>query len=279
VNIVKGMYDLREIGEIVKATNQYEKKFIEPALPREWIKDFRDVKSVIKYTQLKIQGECLGRVLGAKRIECHVAMVPYIDWVELTESTEKKAIVFTSFVEALETTDKVCKERGLKPIVVYGQTSNDLTKIIDQFDKDPKIDPLIATYQSLSTAVRLTMANVMILLNSPFRSYILEQAISRIHRKGQDTQTYVYQCVLDTGDKPNISTRSNDILKWSAEQVEKIMGFKAPFDLNGSVESNETINELKDVTDQLENWGKSYDIDLSFEQHRVVNQPTYITKW
>lgn len=280
VNIVKGMYDLREIGEIVKATNQYEKKFIEPALPRDWIKDFRDVKSVIKYTQLKIQGECLGRVLGAKRIECHVAMVPYIDWVELTESTEKKAIVFTSFVEALETTDKVCKERGLNPIVVYGQTSNDLTKIIDQFDKDPKVDPLIATYQSLSTAVRLTMANVMILLNSPFRSYILEQAISRIHRKGQDTQTYVYQCVLDTGDKPNISTRSNDILKWSAEQVEKIMGFKAPFELNSSVESNEPTDEMNNINYQLMNWSKSHDIDLSFEQYQPSKvKPTYIDRW
>jgi hypothetical protein len=90
------------------------------------------------------------------------------------------------------------------------------------------LNPLLATYASLSTGVRLTIADTMILLNSPFRAYILEQAISRIYRLGQDSQTYVYQCILDTGEVPNISTRSADILAWSTEQVEAIMGIKAP---------------------------------------------------
>ena len=279
LNIVKNTYDIQYLGDIVKATNTYEKKDIEPALPKDWIKQFRDVKSVIKYTQLKIQGECLGRVLGNKRIECHVAMVPYIDWVSIVESTEKKTIVFTSFVEALTATEKMCRERDLEPVGVYGQNSNDLVKIINEFDSNPRIDPLIATYQSLSTAVRLTMANVMILLNSPFRSYILEQAIARIHRKGQDTQTHVYQCKLDTGDKPNISTRSADILKWSAEQVEKIMGFKAPYEVGSSFETEHFDDQLH-FKEQFDTWTKSYDIDLSFEAYIPVNkQPIYLDKW
>lgn len=54
---------------------------------------------------------------------------------------------------------------------------------------------------------------------------------------GQDSQTYVYQCTLDTGDVPNISTRSADILAWSQAQVEAIMGIKAPYEMGDAMES------------------------------------------
>ncbi|MFO5701868.1 hypothetical protein ACLBSN_32385, partial [Klebsiella pneumoniae] len=71
---------------------------MEPTLPRNEIAAFRDIKSVIKYVMLKIQGECLGRVLGAKRIQCHEDMEPYIDWGGITESTMKKRMAKTPFV-------------------------------------------------------------------------------------------------------------------------------------------------------------------------------------
>jgi hypothetical protein len=228
------------VADEIMATNQFEKLQIEPTLPKDMIKDFRDVKSIIKYTILKIQGECLGRILGGKRIECHVAMVPYIDWVGIVESTHKKTIMFTSFVEAVEAADVYTRKLDLNPICVYGKTNNDLPKIIERFDKDPKINPLLATYASLATAVRLVMADTMLVLNNPFRGYILEQAIARIYRKGQDSQPVVYVATLDTGDIPNISTRSADILKWSQDMVAAITGVRSPFEIK---EAFESINE------------------------------------
>ncbi len=235
--------DPRFIGEEIAYTNLYEKKYFEPSLPREMIKQFRDVKSVIKYTQLKIQGECLGRVLGRKRIECHVDMVKHIDFVTIVESTMKKTLVFTSFVEALVAVESHCKELGLNPLLVYGKTNNELAQIVKRFEQDDALNPLAATYNSLSTAVPLVMADTMIMVNAPFRAYIQEQAISRIHRIGADTQTTVYQCHLDTGDLPNISTRSTEILQWSLAQVEAIMGIKSPFAITESLEQFETSME------------------------------------
>lgn len=237
VHVIAKTPDPRYLGEEMKRANAFEKNVFEKYLPRPMIERFRDVKSVIKYVRLKIQGEVLGRVVGGMRIEAHVAMVPFIEWVGITENTEKKTIAFTTFVECVEEAEKVTSKLGLKPATVYGKNSNELAGTVKRFEDDPNLNPLIATYASLSTAVRLTMADTMILINSPFRGYILEQAVSRIFRMGQDSQTYVYQCTLDTGEIPNISTRSADILAWSQQQVEAIMGIKAPYEMGEAMEA------------------------------------------
>lgn len=280
LKIVINNPDPRETGEEIKATNRYEKMVFGPSLPQNMIHRFRDVKSVIKYVMLKIQGECLGRILGGKRIECHVAMVPHIDWVGIVESTQKKTIMFTSFVEALEESDRHLRTLGMSPIAVYGKTSNELASIVGRFDKEPKLNPLLATYASLATAVRLTMADTMLVLNNPFRSYILEQAVARIYRIGQDSQTVVYSSVLDTGDVPNISTRSADILKWSQEMVEQITGVKSPFEMKEAFESfiaekPEEFDEHKLMYGLLSRSFEHLAIDIDrsqFEMPKTVNR-------
>jgi len=244
VHLISRTPDPRYLGEEMKRANAYEKDVFEKLLPQAMVKDFRDIKSVVKYVNLKIQGEVLGRVVGGMRIEANVAMVPYIDWVGIVESTEKKTIMFTSFVEAVDAAEQVTIKLGMKPLVVYGKNTNELPSLVKRFDTEKDLNPLLATYASLSTGVRLTIADTMILLNSPFRAYILEQAISRIYRLGQDSQTYVYQCTLDTGEVPNISTRSADILAWSQSQVAEIMGIEAPM-VDGDVFTNVAAEDFK----------------------------------
>jgi hypothetical protein len=229
--------DARMAGEAIKATNRFEKSVIIPSLPQDKRNRFKDIKSIVKYVNLKIQGEALGRVLGRKRVECHMDMVPHVDFRGVIESTTKKTVIFTSFVEALEKMEKELTTQGFNPTAVYGKTNNDLAKILKEFETNEDINPLTATYQSLSTAVPLVMADTMLLLNAPFRDYIQQQAISRIHRLGATTQCVVYTTVLDTGSEPNISTRSSEILAWSQSQVEAIMGIESPFKLTESMES------------------------------------------
>lgn len=282
VRMISGNPGAMDIGEEIKQTNVYEKMKIEPTLPRDMIKGFRDVKSIIKYTHLKIQGECLGRVLGGKRISCHVDMVPHIDWVGMVESTSKKTVVFTSFVEALEATQKHVLSIGLQPLTVYGKNKNEMVDSVGKFDKDPKLNPMLATYQSLSTGVRLTVADTVILLNTPFRRYILEQAVARAYRKGQDSQVVVYKTVLDTGDVPNISTRSDDILRWSTEQVAAILGLSDTYTEGSMVDSFEDFKydlPLKDIPDenelmhgQLERMFAPFEIEISKEEFRTPSK-------
>lgn len=277
-----------QVPDQLKACTKYEKEVFEKCLPQAWVKEFRDVKSVIKYTNLKIQGECLGRIIGGKRIEAHVAMVPYIDWVGIIESTEKKTLVFSSFVEAIEACDTHWRKIGYTPLTVYGKFTNQLGPIVKQFDDDKNANPLGATYASLSTAVRLTMADTMIMVNSPFRHYILEQAVSRIYRIGQDSQCYVYQVSLDTGDKPNISTRSKDILAWSQEMVASLMGLESNFIEGDNLPALESVfqkheyDENKALHAILQGSFDNLGIEISkedFDVTKVVNKMPGYMNW
>lgn len=242
--------DLHNAKDQSIACNSYE-KLIVSGLNQGDKELFKHVKTLVKYTGLKIQGECLGRVLSRKRIECHVDMVAHMDFVSICESTAKKTVVFTSFVEALKAAEKACQKLGLQPKVVYGGTNSELVSILKEYESNPDINPLIATYNSLSTAVPLVMADTMITVNFPFRDYMFQQTISRIHRLGSDTQTYVYTMSLDTGNEPNISTRSADILVWSQKQVEKIMGIKSPFEVfeaQGLESLDESVLSVEDLS-------------------------------
>ena len=40
----------------------------------------------------------------------------------------------------------------------------------------------------------------------------------------------IYHLYLDTGEIPNISTRSNEILEWSRDMVERLLGIKVDMD-------------------------------------------------
>ena len=122
-------------------------------------------------------------------------------------------------------------------------TNKDLNNIINRFEKTEELNPLIATFKSLSTAIPMTMADCMIMIDTPFRDYIFQQTIARINRLGATTQTYVYIASLDTGSEPNISNRTLDILKWSQSQIEAITGVKSPFEITDEQFSMEGIME------------------------------------
>lgn len=272
-------------GDKAILTNKYEKEKIHPTIPQELRKPFADAKSVIKYPILKVRGECLGRILTKERIQCHIDMLNYIDFEALINGVKKKSIVFTSYVKVVDAVTQTLTSKGFKPLVVYGDTNKDLASIVNKFDKDPDANPLVATYDSLSTAVPLTMANGVIFLNSPWRSFEKDQAIARAHRIGQDETVYGFDVILDTGEVPNISSRSLDIMQWSRDQVDRIMGVSG--DMNVSLESNGiVIGQMSDINDVIEDvcWDKKYlvkhvvsaeQVDYMNEQIALEQYPTY----
>jgi hypothetical protein len=250
--------------------NNYEKRKIMPVLPKEMREEFKNARSVYKYYHLKVQGEALGRILGRQRTACNVAMLnAWKDYtareqlgssegpafktslIDIVDESAKKSVVFTSYVEVVDAAAKIFTDAGAKPLKVYGSTNSNLADIVKTFFNDPKANPIIATLMSLSTAVPLIAANTVIFLNTPFRAHEYEQAVSRAHRIGQTEDVNVWNVYLDTDTEPNISTRSNDIMEWSREQVALLMGEKYVPQITAAVESFDLEFGLEEVVADL----------------------------
>lgn len=247
--------------------NHYEDKVIIPKLPNDVKKIFRKAKSVYKYVELTIMGEALGNILGKARSRCNADMVKQLvidakvvsedgeiyqsNLPDLILNAQAKTIIFTDYVEVVKETEYQLKLKGFKPISIFGETTsgNGLALQTKIFKEDSEINPLITTYKTLSEAVPLTEANRVIFLNLPFRSGTYDQAVKRANRIGQTLDVDLFEVTLDTGEEPNISTRNEDILKWSEEQVALILGKKLPEEnkeiLHGLIESSTIEDKIK----------------------------------
>lgn len=253
--------------QYVLECNYYEDKVIIPRLPNDVKKVFRKAKSVYKYVELTIMGEALGNILGKARSRCNADMVKQLvtdakvisedgeiyqsNLPDLILNAQAKTIIFTDYVEVVKETEYQLKLKGFKPISIFGETTsgNGLALQTKIFKEDSEINPLITTYKTLSEAVPLTEANRVIFLNLPFRSGTYEQAVKRANRIGQTLDVDLFEVTLDTGEEPNISTRNEDILKWSEEQVALILGKKLPEEnkeiLHGLIETSTIEDKIK----------------------------------
>lgn len=229
-------YDPVEMKVQVKFCNDFELRQISSRLSRDEREEFRSIRSIIKYVDLKVMGEALGKILGRARANCYTSLVKHIDFRTIIDEAEAKTVIFTSYVDTCNEAYDYLVEMGYNPALIHGSSGNDLTKTVARFMREDDVNPLVTTFQSMSTAVPLIAANTEIFINQPFRDHERVQAIARVNRLGQTKQVYIYDVLLDTGDKPNISTRSQDIMAWSREQVALIMGIKVPEDM-ASLES------------------------------------------
>lgn len=220
-------------SDLLKNCNLFEKKLSE-SLTGDERKMWVEAKTIVKYPELKVQGEALGKIITGNRILCHAEMARNLTFSDITNTTTKKTVIFSSYVSVCQEAHKKCISERMKPIGVYGESVKDLNDSVNKFTNDPKTNPIIATYKSLSTGVPLIAGNVVICLDMPFRMYIYNQAISRVWRLGQDKQVYIYILSLDTGDKPNINSRNLDIITFFKNEIEKITGYKSNIDLDST---------------------------------------------
>lgn len=223
---------------------------IEADLKGNALKEFRNVKSAVKYLGLKLRGEALGNVLGRARINAVKDLIEHAGLPEMINSVEKKTLIFTSYVESMSMCNEYLIKQGFDPITVYGENSRERDANIDRFRDNPKVNPLVAVTQSLKEGYPLIMANLTILLDSPFRDHEVKQITARTVRVGQDAPCFFKLLNLDTGDKLNITTRSINIMEWSREQVDMLLTKENNHNIFGDVGGTEMyqISQEEDYT-------------------------------
>ena len=256
-----------EYMEYISYCNKFEKEQIIPYLSPEDKKKFKNVKSIYKYPKLKVIGEVLAYVIMGNRTNCIIDIAGVFNYEEVIETTIKKTIIFSSYVNVCDTAKQRCIELRYEPLTVYGSDSKYLSDTVGKFNAIEKYNPLITTYKSLSTGVPLIVANHIIALDIPFRRYIYEQAIGRAWRTGQDKPVTIYIPELDTGDKPNINDRNLDIMEFYIKAVNQITGDSIPEDMlakntvkeDMNISTEEYILDLEYVNENNDK-GKHYNI-------------------
>lgn len=241
--------------------NKYEKEVLEPLLPPDLLKKFRHSKAAVKYLHLKIRGEVLGNCLMHLRMQMTSEMLIAGDIQKYVSEAIKKTVIFSSYVDTIESCEKYFKSNSYKPLCIYGKTSDNLAALVGEFQNNPDTNPLIASIQTLSTGATLTAANRLIFLNKPWRSIEYQQASDRIHRIGQDTPVDIISLVLDTGKEDNLSTRMEEVMAWSNSLFSAIV--------DGA--SSENIEYPEDAE-------YGYDFDISNENDNLNDMNTFSTE-
>lgn len=224
--LVNEYYEKRQLmfhTDLIKNVNDFEKVIILPILKGDDKLKFKEAAVVLKYPMLKVRGEVLGRVVLGARIECHKEMAKALNY-DILNSTTAKSLIMSSYVDVCDAAYDACKKKGFNPVKIYGEETKNQTASIAKFKEDPKVDPAIGTYKSISTGHHLVEGDLVLLMDLPFRTYTLDQAIARVYRMGQKNIVHVLYTKLDTGEDYNINSRNIDILKWAKDAVEEITG-------------------------------------------------------
>ena len=235
---------LADIPNIMRRANKYEKEIIETHLKE--FKEFRDIKTIVKYVSYKIQGEILARIVMRTRIELSKAFAKNLDYKKYFTMSTKKTLMFSSYTEAAE----IAYKEGSKiagVLRVFGEHSKDLSGSVREFGSNKKIQALSTTYASLSTGVPITMANLTVFFDLPFKTYIYGQAIARTHRLGQDSACTFIQLLLNTGNEPNINSRDIDIIRSSKDIVEQVTSRQVDIVIKDTDEEEKAGNESDGV--------------------------------
>lgn len=128
------------------------------------------------------------------------------DMQEVAESG-RKAIVFSQYIEPLETIAAALKDYG--PLQYHGKIPQpERQPILDQFKSDPKKHVILMSYGTGSVGLNLQFTNYVFLFDRWWNPAIEDQAINRAHRLGQQTTVFVTRFI----SQDTIEGRIADVL-------------------------------------------------------------------
>lgn len=197
----------------------FTKKYVIPNIyyPVD-LKNFKEAEIAYLRMKERAMGKALGQIIHPRRKELYIQLYESNkeEIIDMIHNATKKTVIFSTLLEVVDYISKDLTKQGIGNVKIVGGADNRMDKI-QAFKNDDDIEVLIATSQTLSTGVTLIEANQMFFFGTPWRSADYDQCCDRIYRIGQNTDVNIYNVLLDTGGKENLSTRMNDILKWSGE--------------------------------------------------------------
>jgi SNF2 family DNA or RNA helicase len=107
-----------------------------------------------------------------------------------------KCLVFTGFTDVRDALWKGLD--GEAPGITADMSGSHREQMVQRFQEDPKARLFFATPQVCAEGITLTAADTVVFVDAPYSPGLLEQAMSRAYRKGQERPVNVYILQTDT---------------------------------------------------------------------------------
>ena len=210
----------------IENMENFVKNYVLPNIKQPMdVKEFKDSETAYLRMKQRALGKAMGQVLHPRRKEMFIQLYEQNkdEIIGMIHNATKKTVIFSTTLDVVKYISDDLSKNGVKNVKIIGETKDRMT-LIQDFKNNDEIEVLVATSQTLSTGVTLTEANQMLFFGTPWRSADYDQCCDRIYRIGQNTDVDIYNILLETGDKLNLSTRMNDILEWSDEMFNSMIG-------------------------------------------------------
>ena len=141
---------------------------------------------------------------------------------EVAESG-RKAIIFSQWVEPLETLAQALREFG--PLQYHGKVPHkDREPILDRFKRDPTKHVILMSYGTGSVGLNLQFTNYVFLFDRWWNPAVEDQAINRAHRLGQKEPVFITRFVTPS----TIEGRIAEVLEKKRELFNELIGQNGP---------------------------------------------------
>lgn len=144
------------------------------------------------------------------------------DMAEVAESG-RKAIVFSQWVEPLETIAQHLKDYG--PLLYHGKVPHaQRQNVLSAFKNDPKKHVILMSYGTGSVGLNLQFSNYVFLFDRWWNPAVEDQAINRAHRIGQKSTVFVKRFISQN----TIECRICEVLDHKRKLFEEIIAQNGP---------------------------------------------------
>lgn len=157
-----------------------------------------------------------------------------VEYIRNFKSEDRKVLVFSQFVSALNEMEKLLDTSNIQYVVLYGDTRNRDVQV-KKFQNDKSITVFLISLKAGGVGLNLTSADRVIMLDDWWNPAVEDQAMARSHRIGQKNNVLVLRLVckdtveekiLQLQDKKrqtiSMFNSSND--KLTIEEIKSLLG-------------------------------------------------------
>ncbi|MEC8677896.1 MAG: DEAD/DEAH box helicase, partial [Candidatus Margulisiibacteriota bacterium] len=122
-------------------------------------------------------------------------------WTVFSERLEEalesghKVVVFSQFINMIETMEAELKEKNISFVSLTGQTKN-RAEVVTKFNEDESVRVGIFSLKAGGVGINLTSADYVFMYDPWWNPAVEQQAIDRVHRIGQDQPVMVFKCLV-----------------------------------------------------------------------------------